>query len=315
MAITTRFTSMRMLALLALTTFSFASCDKDEDNTSTPVTVYDHQHAPTQFVAAGDVKFAYRVLGNNAGIPLVVLSPLGSNMDDWDPAVTDGFAKKYKVILFDNAGVGASTGKTPSTIADMAKGAVTFIKAMGYSKVNLLGFSMGSFIGQQIALTEPGLINKMVLTGVGPKGSEGLSKLPEIIGGGQGLSAEESFLYFGFTKSDASRAAGKLAYARIQLRKDNRDTPLSDDASLAELTAVLGWAQPAPDALKELESVKTPILLIQGKEDLPVPVINPTNMAQHLPNAKLIVYDDAAHASLFQLADKFVKDGSDFLGE
>lgn len=311
---TTRFTTMSMLALSALLTFSFVSCDKDED-TSTPTVTYDHQHAPTQFVTSGDVKFAYRVLGNSEGVPLVVLSPLGSTMDDWDPAVTDGFAKKYKVILFDNTGVGSSTGKTPSTIADMAKGAVTFIKAMGYSRVNLLGFSMGSFVAQQIALTEPALINKMVLTGVGPKGSEGLSKLPEIIGGGQGLSAEESFLYFGFTKSSASRAAGKLAYARIALRQVDRDKPLSDESSLAELTAVLGWAQPAPDALKELESVKIPVLLIQGKEDLPVPVINPTNMAQHLPNAHLIVYEDAAHASLFQLADKFVKDGSDFLGE
>ncbi|ACU62649.1 alpha/beta fold hydrolase [Chitinophaga pinensis] len=314
MAITTRFTTMGMLALSALLTFGFASCDKDED-TTTPTASYDHQHAPTQFVAAGDTKFAYRILGNNEGVPLVVLAPLGSTMDDWDPAVTDGFAKKYKVILFDNAGVGSSTGKTPSTIADMAKGAVTFIKAMGYSRVNLLAFSMGSFVAQQIALTEPALINKMVLTGVGPKGSEGLSKLPEIIGGGQGLSAEESFLYFGFTKSEASRAAGKLSYARIQLRQVDRDKPLSDESSLAELTAVLGWAQPAPDALKELESVKIPVLLIQGKEDLPVPVINPTNMAQHLPNARLIVYEDAAHASLFQLADKFVKDGSDFLGE
>jgi len=314
MAITTRFTTMSMLALSALLTFSFVSCDKDED-TATPAVSYDHQHAPTQFVASGDTKFAYRVLGNGEGVPLVVLSPLGSTMDDWDPAVTDGFAKKYKVILFDNEGVGSSTGKTPSTIADMAKGAVAFIKAMGYSRVNLLGFSMGSFVAQQIALTEPALINKMVLTGVGPKGSEGLSKLPEIIGGGQGLSAEESFLYFGFTKSEASRAAGKQSYARIALRQVDRDKPLSDESSLAELTAVLGWAQPAPDALKELESVKIPVLLIQGKEDLPVPVINPTNMAQHLPNAHLIVYDDAAHASLFQLADKFVKDGSDFLGE
>ncbi|MBW8682896.1 alpha/beta fold hydrolase [Chitinophaga rhizophila] len=310
-----RMASMTMLALLTMLTLGFAACSKKEDPGKDPAIVDDHQHATTQFVVAGDTKYAYRVLGSQPGIPVVMLSPLGSAMDDWDPAVTDGFSRKYKVILFDNQGVGASTGKTPATIADMAKGAITFIKALGYERVNLVGFSMGSFIAQQIALTAPELINKMVLTGVGPKGSEGLSRLPDIIAGGQGLDPEAQFLYFGFTASDESRSAGKAAFQRILLRQQDRDLPLSNESSVAQLTAVLAWAQPSPDALKELAAVKVPVLLIQGKEDKPVPVINAINMSEYLPNARLMVYTDAGHAALFQLADKFVKDGIDFLSE
>jgi pimeloyl-ACP methyl ester carboxylesterase len=306
---------MKHLILSALLALGLASCSKDETPSKDQdnVTVDYHQTATTQFVQSGDTKYAYRVLGNKEGIPLVMVSPLGGNLDDWDPALTNALAQKYKVILFDNQGVGASTGKTPATIADMAKGAVTFIKALGYTKVNLMGFSMGAFITQQIVLTEPALINKIILTGVGPKGSEGLSNLPDILAATAGLSPLDAFLYFGFTESAASKDSGKLSFERRLKRTVNRDSTLSDESSLAQFTAVLAWAQPYPNALKELEAVTQPTLILQGEKDRPVPVVNAINISQHIPNARLVVYPDAAHAALFQLPEEFAKQAADFL--
>lgn len=307
---------MKHLILFAVLALGIVSCKKDDTPGNGQETTIDyHQTATTQFVSSGDTKYAYRVLGNKGGMPLVLLSPLGGSMDDWDPAITNGLAQKYKVIIFDNQGVGASTGKTPSTIADMAKGAVAFIKALGYSKVNLMGFSMGGFVTQQILLTEPSLVDKVVLTGTGPKGSEGLANLPDILVGGAGLNPLESYLYFGFTTSDASRAAGKLSYERVHKRTIDRDSALSAESSAAQLTAVLAWAQPYPDALKELEAVTQPVLHIQGQKDKPVPVVNAINMSQHIPNDRLVIYPDAGHAAFFQYPEQFVQEVSDFLGE
>lgn len=302
---------MKGALLLAVLGLSIAFVSWKKDNT----TKNYHQTAETQFVTADGNKIAYRVLGNKAGVPLVLLSPLGSAMDDWDPAVTNGLAQKYKVIIFDIAGVGVSTGATPDNIPGMAKESVSFIKALGYNKVNLLGFSMGSFISQQIALTEPGLVNKIILTGTGPKGSQGLSDLPKFLAAAAKLTPEQIFLGSLFTQSDYSQTAGKSAYERVQERQVNRDAPLNGESFTNEVKAVLGWAQPSPDALTELQSVKQPVLIVQGQEDALVPVVNAISMSKSLPNAKLIVYPDAAHAAFFQYHDDFVKKAIEFLGK
>ncbi|MGG7663823.1 alpha/beta fold hydrolase [Dyadobacter sp. BHUBP1] len=309
--------SLKSVFFSALLAFGLLSCNNDEasGNQPTPVAVDYHQTAKTQFVEAGGVKYAYRVLGDQPGIPLVLLASLGSSMDDWDPAITNGLAQKHKVILFDNRGVGSSTGQVPATIGEMATDAVAFIKAMGFTKVDLMGFSMGGFITQQILLTEPSLVHKAILTGTGPKGSEGLANLPNIIASTANLTPEETFLTFGFTKSEASLNAGKASYQRIQQRKIDRDQPLSQQAGGAQLTAVLAWAKPSPDALNELKAIQQPVLYVQGKNDVPVPVINAINASQSIPNANLVVYPDAGHAAFCQYADRFVHEAIDFLGE
>jgi pimeloyl-ACP methyl ester carboxylesterase len=306
-----------LLVVLGLS-IVFASCTKDTTpvkTTSVEATVDYHQTATTQFITAGGNKIAYRILGNKAGIPLVMLSPLGSAMDDWDPAITNGLAQQYKVIIFDIQGVGTSGGITPDNIPDMAKEVVSFIKALGYNKVNLLGFSMGSFISEQIVLTEPALVNKIILTGTGPKGSEGLSNLPNILASAASLTPEQVFLVSFFASSPASQSAGKTAYERVQKRQVNRDTPLSAESFTAEVKAVVGWAQPSPNALKELQSVTQPVLIAQGQEDALVPEVNAINMSKSLPNAQLIVYPDAGHAAFFQYHDDFVQKALEFLGK
>lgn len=308
-----------LFALLGLSAI-IVSCSKDNSPASNPGTtkrqVVDyHQTAATQFVTADGTKYAYRVLGDKSGIPLVMLNSLGFSMDEWDPAITNGLAQQYKVILVDVEGVGKSGGITPNNIPDMAKGIVSFIRALGFSKVNLMGFSMGSFITQQIVLTEPALVNRVILTGTGPKGAEGLSNLPGLLASTAGLSQEDFLLKFAFTSSPESIAAGKLSYERIQKRVVDRDAPISPQSSQAEVIAVLGWAQPYPDAFKELTTITQPVLIAQGDNDAAVPVINAINMSKNISNATLIVYPDAGHAAVFQYPDKFVQSALEFLGK
>jgi len=298
---------------MVLLTTSLAACKKDNDNV--PEKTDDHQVALTQYISTKDGKIAYRIIGQQKGTPVVMVSSLGSAMDDWDPAITNGLALHNKVIIFDLPGVGRSTGKTPDNIADMAKSSVAFINALGLKKVNLLGFSMGSFISQQIILTEPSLVEKVILTGTGPKGSQGLSNLPVLLGSIAGLSPEEVFIKFGFNSSPASIAAGKRSWERVQQRQVDRDLPLTAEASTAELTAVLNWAQPNPEALTELSKITQPVLIVQGEKDLPVPVINAVNMSKSIPNAKLIIYEDAGHASFYQNPEMFVNSSNAFLNK
>ena len=136
--------------------------------------------APTRTLSAGGVEFAYRQLGPGTGVPVVFLTHLAAVLDNWDPRVVDGIAAKHRVITFDNRGVGASSGSTPTTIEEMARDAVTFIRALGLDQVNLFGFSMGGMIAQVIAQEEPQLMRKMILAGTGPAGGEGIDKVTRI---------------------------------------------------------------------------------------------------------------------------------------
>ena len=306
------------VSLLCLTLFTVVTVSCTEENE--PPTVQeiqnrDHQTAKTQFINVKGNAIAYRVLGKEEGIPLVLLPGLGGSMDDWDPAVTDGLAKQYKVIIFDNKGVASSKGITPNTIQAMADDAVDFIKALNLNKVNIMGFSMGGFVTQRIVLTNPSLINKVILTGTGPQGAIGLSNLPDIVAGTAGLSPEASFLKFGFTESAQSTAEGKASYARIQLRKTDRDLPLSDAASTAQFTAVLSWAQPNADALTEIKKIKNPVLIVHGENDLPVAVQNAKNLAQNLDHAELVIFPDSGHASFYQNHVSFIAKAIEFLGK
>jgi pimeloyl-ACP methyl ester carboxylesterase len=308
---------MKRASFFALLSLSLTSCMNDDlpaKNPDTEVIDY-HETAITQFINSGGTNFAYRILGNKSGIPLVMISALGNSMDDWDPAVTNGLAKQYKVILFDIEGVGSSSGVTPDNIPDMAKGVVDFINALGYSKVNLLGFSMGSFISEQIAFTDPTLINKIILTGTGPKGAEGLSNLPNILATTVGLTPEQIFLASFFASSDASQSAGKLSYERIHKRSVNRDAAVTAESATAGLKAVLGWAQPNADALNELKTIAKPVLIAQGENDFLVPVKNAIDISNSIPGAQLIVYKDAGHGAIYQYPEKFLQSALVFLGK
>ncbi|KAB1231263.1 alpha/beta fold hydrolase [Chryseobacterium viscerum] len=310
-----KISAVSLLCLTLFTVVTMSCTEENEPPTVQEIQNWNHQTAKTQFVSVKGNAIAYRVLGKEDGTPLVLLPGLGGSMDDWDPAVTDGLAKKYKVIIFDNQGVASSKGTTPNTVQAMADDAVDFIKALHLEKVNIMGFSMGGFVAQRIVLTNPALINKVILTGTGPQGAIGLSNLPNIVAGTAGLSPEASFLKFGFTESAQSIAEGKASFARIQLRTVDRDLPLSDNTSNSQFTAVLTWAQPNADALTEIKKIKNPVLIVHGENDLPVSVQNAKNMAQNLDHAELVVFPDSGHASFYQYHDNFVGKAIEFLGK
>jgi pimeloyl-ACP methyl ester carboxylesterase len=304
----------RLLAVCSLSCSLVLSCAQDDDPVQETVPVVNrHQDAQTMFIKAGGVKHAYRTLNESEGTPLIMLSPLQGAMDDWDPTITNGLADKHKVIIFDYAGVGSSSGTTPSSIAELAQDAVSVIRALQYDKVDILGFSMGGFVAQQIALTEPELIRRIVLTGTGPQGAEGLANLPNVLAETQGLSPEEQSLQLGFTDSKASRSAGKAYLKRLQERTVDRDPPVSAESGAAEFAAVLDWAQPHPDALEQLAAVTQPVLIVSGRHDRLVPFVNGFNLVQALPNASLIVLPDAGHAAFVQHGDRFIAEVNRFL--
>ena len=267
----------------------------------------------TDSVTVNGSKFAYRIYGDKSGTPLVLLAPLGSSMDDWDPAVIKGLSRISTVVVFDNKGVGSSSGKTPNSISEMAEDAVSFIKTLGYSKVNLLGFSMGGFIAQEIVETQPQWVNKLILVGTGPQGSEGLSEVGSKIQSIANLDPQEQFLQSLFAQSAQSRQLGKEAFVRIAAKKEGRDLPLSQDAFVGELTAVLGWAKPDSIAFARAAKVPTPVLIVAGKNDLLVPIVNPFRLYQAIPNSRLLLLPDAGHGVMFQYPDLFVQEAGNFL--
>jgi pimeloyl-ACP methyl ester carboxylesterase len=302
---------MKSIFLVAMLAFALASTSTNAQ--SRQRTTDYHQKALTKFINVDGTHYAYRVLGNKGGTPLVLLQGSFFNMDEWDPKVTNGLAGSNKVIIFDNKGVGATNGKTPDNIADMAKDAVTFIKALGYSKVNLMGFSMGGYMTQQILLTNPKLVNKVILTSTGPKGAEGLSDLPVRLGEVSKKTPDEQLLYLLFTQSGKSQESGRSFLKRIHQRTINRDKESSNESNTAQVAAVLDWSKPKTETFDELKSINHPVLVFEGHYDRLVPVINSYNLYQHIPNARLILFPDAAHGAIFQYTDLFLAEAIPFL--
>ena len=308
----------KIASILCVILFSalLISCNNDNDAPKDQQTSkVSHLTAKTNFINVQGTDFAYRTWGKEGGIPLVLLPGTGGSMDDWDPAVTDGLAEKYKIIIFDNKGVASSKGTTPNNVQEMANDAIDFIKAMKFTKVNIMGFSMGGFVAQRIVLTQPALIDKIILADSGPKGAIGLANLPNIIASTAGLSPEESYLKFGFTDSQKSIAAGKASFARVNLRKVDRDLTLSDATATAQFTAVLTWAQPDQDALNEIKTIKNSVLIVHGDNDLPISVQNAYNMKQNLQNAVLLEFPDSGHAAFYQNYEVFLTKAVAFLAE
>ncbi len=269
--------------------------------------------APTQTIDAGGVQFAYRELGPSTGVPVVFLTHLAAVLDNWDPRVVDGIAAKHRVIAFDNRGVGASSGSTPRTIEEMARDALTFIRALGFDQVDLFGFSMGGMIAQVIAQEEPRLVRKMILAGTGPAGGEGIEKVTRIsyLDTARGLLTRQDpkqFLFF--TRTPNGRRAGKQFLARLEERTDDRDKAISVGSFRAQLKAIHRWGQQQP---ADLSSIHQPVLVLNGESDKMVPTKNTVDLDRRLPNSQLVLYPDAGHGGVFQFHADFVKRALDFL--
>ena len=269
--------------------------------------------APTQTINAGGVQFAYRQLGPSTGVPVVFLTHLAAVLDNWDPRIVDGIAAERRVIAFDNRGVGASSGTTPTTIEEMAADAVAFIRALGLDRVDLFGFSMGGMIAQVIAQQQPQLVRKMIIAGTGPAGGEGIDKVTRIslLDTARGLLTRQDpkqFLFF--TRTPNGRRAGKEFLARLEERTDERDKAISVRSFRAQLKAIHRWGLQQP---ADLSSIHQPVLVMNGEADKMVPTKNTVDLDRRLPNSELVIYPDAGHGGVFQFHEDFVKRALEFL--
>src|SRR5882757_5108453 len=282
------------------------------------MTTLTHQTAPTQFVEAKGIRFAYRRFGKASGVPLVFNMHFTGTMDHWDPLVTDGFANDREVILFDNVGISSSSGEVPTAIEDMAANAIAFIKALGLKQVDVLGFSIGGFVAQEITLQAPELVRHLVLVGTGPRGGQGMDTLtPEAqqIFGATYNMPEELWLKVHFTASEASQAAGREFLKRFLRRTENRDPAVNEKVAPAQIEAIGKWGVQRQGSYEYLERIQQPTLVINGDNDVIIYSINSWILQQNIPDAELIIYPDANHGSQYQYPERFVRHVSMFLSE
>jgi pimeloyl-ACP methyl ester carboxylesterase len=269
--------------------------------------------APTRTINVGGTRFAYRELGPRTGVPLVFLHHFTAVLDDWDPRVIDGIAAKRHVITFDNRGIGATGGKVPHTIAAMAADAVAFIRALGHEHVDLLGFSLGGAVAQEIALTHPELVRRLILTGTGIRGGGGLTKMPLIVGGAYTKAAltrldPRHFLFF--NRNTVGKRAATDYIARLQERTADRDKPISHQARIAQLLAIreAGLGKP-----HDLGKITQPTFVANGDNDVMVATSQSHTLAERIPNAELTIYPDSGHGGIFQYHERFVPAVLEFL--
>jgi pimeloyl-ACP methyl ester carboxylesterase len=273
--------------------------------------------APNRMVsAANGIDYAYRRVGE--GTPaLVLLQHFRGNLDNWDPALVDALAPDRPVVTFDNAGVGGSTGTTPSTITQMALDAIAFLDALELDAFDLLGFSIGSFVAQEIALIRPAAVRRLVLASSAPRGAAGMHGwAPEVIGAvGAPTPNPDGYLGVFFTRSAASRQAGAETLGRLTARRDDRDEQTTWQTRQAQYDAVCDWGIPDHGQLQRVSAIDVPVFVANGDGD---PMILPHLsylLAGLIPQARVKIYPDAAHGFLFQHHAEFARDVEAFLSE
>jgi pimeloyl-ACP methyl ester carboxylesterase len=272
--------------------------------------------APTRFLEVGDTRFAYRRFGTPAGPPLVFAQHFMGNLDNFDPAIADALATGREIILFDNAGVGSSTGTAPSTVEGIAAGAASFIDGLGLSTVDILGHSMGGEVAQLVALDRPDLVRRLVLVGTGPRGADAIARQGPDVGplfGQRDELGEDMWLPIMFSPSKESQAAGRAFISRITARTEDRDIPVSGETIAAHRAAARGWASAPADDFAYLGRIAQPALVVNGSDDIVIPTINSYHLYKHLPDAELMLLPDSGHGAHFQYVERFVRRVIDFL--
>jgi pimeloyl-ACP methyl ester carboxylesterase len=268
--------------------------------------------APTKFVDAGGTHFAYRTIGAKTGVPLVLLQHFTGTIDYWDPAVVDGLAREREVIVFDNTGVGASSGKAPDSVEQMSTDALAFIKALDLQRVDLLGYSLGGMIAQNLAAQRPDLVRKVILANTAHQG--GGNDLMKVLNDAmsQKTYPDPRMVLF-FTKSKSSIEAGQAFLKRTSVRQKDRDPEASPDVANAQAKALIVFSTTQDSSNKLLSAITQPVLIVSGSNDTMLPTDSSYAMFRILKNAQLVMYPDSNHGAIFQYHDQFVTEANNFL--
>ena len=276
--------------------------------------------AKTQFLQAGDTRYAYRRFGGGSSprIPLLCLQHFTGTLDNWDPAVTDPLAREREVILFDNAGVGRSSGAVPPTIAGMAVHALAFLDELGIKSCDVLGYSLGGMVAQQMVLERPAIFRRMILAGTAPRGGEDIMHLekPRIAKAlnDATLKGYEVLQKIFFTPTESSQAAGAAFIKRLVLRTEDREPPSGPTVAQAQMASFREWEKFSGERFAELKEIRHPTLVVNGVYDDMIPVKNSYWLSENLPNAVLLTYPDSAHGAIFQFHESFTRQSAAFLG-
>jgi len=281
------------------------------------ITTESNITAPTQVLDVGLQRYAYRRFGVGRGRPLLCLQHFTGTLDNWDPAVTDPLALGREIVLFDNAGVGRSSGEVPPTVAGMATHALAFMDRLGLAECDVLGFSLGGMVAQLIAQQRPSMIHRMILVATAPRGGEDIMHLekPGLAKflGDPNLRGYEILQKIFFAPTDSSQAAGQSFITRLAQRADDRDRPSGPEVAAAQMAAFREWELVAGERFADLRTIHHPTLVVNGVYDEMIPIVNSYRLAENLPNAVLLTYPDSGHGALFQFHESFTRQVAAFL--
>lgn len=274
--------------------------------------ILNYADATTKYIELEGIRYAYRSLGMQTGIPIVCLQHFTGTLDNWDPIIINGLAKERPVVTIDNTGIGNSGGTTPDNVQDMARDAIKIITALNITKCDLLGFSLGGFIAQTLAVSKPELFRKIILVGTAPQGAIALHSFSQLVQKASALGGIETFLYIFATKSEKSRVKLKAAFGRLMERKNDRDNPTGSAAMQAQVKALTRWG--TDPVTLNLAEMRQPVLIVQGSNDemMDSPVTS-QQLFQQIPNGVLTCYPDSAHGVFFQYPKAFVEQANFFL--
>lgn len=270
--------------------------------------------APTKSIDVAGVRFVYRELGPEDGVPVVFLHHFTATLDDWDPRIIDGVAAAHRVIAFDNRGVGGTGSTVPTDIDQMASDAIAFIRALGLTKVDLFGFSLGGGVAQVVTLKAPELIRRIVLTGTGPRGGGGIDKMAGIVGGAYlkaALTRQDPRHFLFFPRTLEGKKAATAYFDRLAERGSDRDKKISLQARVAQLRAIVAGGKATPD---DLSVITQPALVANGDNDVMVASKHSIELAERIPDARVIIYPGSGHGGVFQHHREFVPEVLEFLG-
>ena len=273
--------------------------------------------ASTQFLETRKGKYAYRRFGEGPGLPLLCLQHFTGTLDNWDPAVTDPLASGREVILFESAGVGRSSGKVPETVEGMAAHALAFLDGLELRTCDVLGFSLGGMVAQQIAVDRPSVFRRMILVGTAPRGGEDIMRLekPSLAKylGDPKLQGYAVLQKIFFAPTPSSQSAGEAFIRRLVQRTEDREPISGPEVAQSQMAAFREWERITGERFAVLKGIRQPTLVVNGVHDEMIPVRNSYWLSENLPNAVLLTYPDSGHGSLFQFHESFTRHAAAFL--